>query len=96
MLIYLSHRYDGKSENYDRAMEIVHDLQVNDTDNCYICPLLAFAAIERGEIGYSAELEIRKDALTACDKLIVASSISQSVQEEIDLAERCHMPIEYL
>ena len=28
MLIYVSHEYGGKQENYDRAKRIVHDLQI--------------------------------------------------------------------
>ena len=36
MLIYTAHCYQGKPENMERAKKIVHDLQVADTENCYI------------------------------------------------------------
>ena len=43
---YVSHAYDGKIENLERAKKITHDLQVNDLENSYICPLYAHYARE--------------------------------------------------
>ena len=86
MLIYISHRYQGKPENLERAKKITHDLQVSDLDNCYICPLLAFSHLKYGEIGYDEELELCLDILSVADVLIVASEPSDGVQKEIDFA----------
>ena len=52
MTIYVSHIFQGKAENLERAKKITHDLQVNDLENCYICPLLAFSHLGYGEMGY--------------------------------------------
>ena len=94
--IYVSHAYGGKIENLERAKKITHDLQVNDLENCYICPLLAFSHIGYNEIGYEEEMALCEDLLTICDKLIVASDLSEGVEREITLAEKCNMEILYL
>lgn len=71
-------------------------MQVNDLENCYICPLLAFSHLTYGEIGYEEEMQLCEDLLILCDKLIVASDLSEGVEREITLAEKCDMEIEYL
>lgn len=94
--IYVSHSYGGKIENLERAKKIAHDLQVKDLENCYICPLLAFSHLGYNEIGYEEEVQLCEDLLILCDKLIVASDLSEGVEREITLAEKCNMEIEYL
>ena len=96
MMYYVSHKFVGKPENLERAKRITHDLQIKDTENCYICPLLAFSYLGYNEIGYEEEMALCEDLLILCDKLIVASDVSEGVKREIDLAEKCKMEIEYL
>ena len=96
MMIYVSHCFGGKTENLERAKKITHDLQINDTENCYICPLLAFSYLGYNEIGYEGEMALCEDLLTVCDKIIVASELSEGVEREISLGEKCNMEIEYL
>ena len=96
MTIYVSHIFQGKQENLERAKKIIHDLQVKDLKNCYICPLLTFSYLGYGEIGYEEEMQLCEDLLVLCDKLIVASGLSEGVEREISLAEKCNMEIEYL
>jgi hypothetical protein len=55
MIIYVAHIYQGKPENLERAKKITHDLQVNDIENTYICPLRVFSHLQYGEIGFEAE-----------------------------------------
>ena len=93
MLIYISHRYQGKPENMERAKQITHDLQVSDPQNCYICPLTAFSHLKYGEIGYDEEIELCLDLLSICDTLIVASEPSKGVQKEIDFARLVGMEV---
>ena len=87
MLVYVAHRYGGDPANIERAKKITHDLQVFDLDNCYICPLLTFSHLKYGEIQYENEIALCFDILEMCDKMIVASEISQRVKLEIELAE---------
>lgn len=96
MTIYVSHCYGGKIENFERAKKITHNLQVNDLENCYICPLLAFSHLGYNEIGYEEEMQLCEDLLVLCDKLVVASDLSSGVEREITLAKKCNMEIEYL
>lgn len=96
MLIYIAHMHGGKSENMERAKQITHDLQVNDLENSYICPLLLFSHLRYGEIGYDAEMDLCLDILSSCDKLIVASDLSRGVCREIDFANLVGMEVEYL
>lgn len=96
MLIYVAHEYGGKPENLKRAAKITHDLQVADLDNTYVCPLLLFSHLDYGEIGYDEEMELCLDVMSACDKLIVASNISEGVDREISFAELVQMETEYL
>ena len=96
MLIYIAHKFGNKPENFEQAKKITHDLQVNDLENTYICPLLAFSHLQYGEIGYDAEMENCLDLLSVCDKLIDASNISNGVAREIDFANLVGMEVEYL
>lgn len=92
-LYYVAHRFGGDPANIERAKKITHDLQVNDLNNCYICPLLTFSHLKYGEIGYDEELELCLDILSVADILIVASDISDGVQKEIDFARMVGMEV---
>lgn len=96
MIYYVTHKYQGDHANLDRARKITHDLQVVDTENTYLCPLLAMSHLRYGEIGWDAELEICKDLLSVADCLIVASDVSPGVREEIDFANLVGMEVVYL
>ena len=95
-VFYVAHEFGGKPENIEKARKITHDLQVDDLENCYICPLLTFSHLGYNEIGYEEEMQLCEDLLVLCDKLIVASDLSEGVEREISLAEKCNMEIEYL
>ena len=92
-ICYVSHCFGGNSANLERAKQITHDLQVNDPENCYICPLLAFSHLGYNEMGYDEELELCIDILSVADVLIVASDISDGVQKEIDFARLVGMEV---
>ena len=93
MLLYISHKYGGDTANLERAKKITHDLQVNDPENCYICPLMAFSHLGYNEIGHDEEMELCIDLLSVSDVLIVASDISDGVQKEIDFARMVGMEV---
>lgn len=93
MIYYVSHRYGGDIANYEHAKQITHDLQTNDLENVYICPLLAFSHLGYNEIGYDEEMALCVDLLSVSDALIVASDISKGVQKEIDFAQMVGMEV---
>ena len=92
-LYYVSHRFGGDPANIERAKKITHDLQVNDLENCYICPLAAFSHLGYNEIGHDEEMALRIDLLSVSDILIVASDVSDGVQKEIDFARMVGMEV---
>lgn len=96
MMYYVAHAHGGNPENIERARKITHDLQINDLENTYICPLMLFSHLRYGEVGYDAEMELCLDILSNCDKLIVASDITKGVAREIDFANLVGMEVEYL
>lgn len=96
MLIYCSHKYEGKKENIDRATQIIKELQKNDIENTYVSPLHAFSFLDYNEIGYEEEMQLCEDLLMMCDKLLVLSDKSKGVEREIELAKLCKIDIEYL
>lgn len=92
MLIYVAHM-GGADENVNRARRITRELAVFDTSNTYICPLLAFSHLSDGDIGKFEETEQRIDLLSACDKLLIASEVSDDMRPEIEFAEKVHMEV---
>ena len=93
MILYISHKYGGDPSNIERAKKITHDLQVNDPENCYICPLTAFSHLGYNEIGHDEEMALCIDLLSVSDVLIVASETSKGVQKEIDFARMVGMEV---
>ena len=87
MMYYVAHKYGGSMRNWRKAAKITHDLQVKDIANCYICPLIAFSHLGYREIEFENELELCFDILQNCDKLIVASDVSDGVRAEIEFAK---------
>ena len=92
-MIYVSHKFAGDPANMERAKKITHDLQVDDPENGYICPLMAFSHLEYNEMGYEEEMALCIDLLSVSDVLIVASDISNGVQKEIDFARLVGMEV---
>ena len=73
-MIYVSHKFGGHPANMERAKKITHDLQVNDPENCYICPLMAFSHLGYNEMGYDEEMALCIDLLSVSDVLIVGTN----------------------
>lgn len=94
---YVAHKYGGDPQNLERAKKITHELQVNDLENCYICPLMAFSHLGYNEIGFDEEMELCVDLLSLCDGLIIASEFAESkgLQREIEFAKLVGMEVEY-
>lgn len=92
-MIYVSHKFGGDPANMERAKKITHDLQADDHENCYICPLLAFSHLMYNEMGYDEEMALCIDLLSVSDVMIVASDVSDGVQKEIDFARLVGMEV---
>ena len=96
MLYYVAHKYGGDPLNVEKAKKITRNLQMNDLENCYICPLSMFSHINYNEIGYEQELQLCFDVLTRCDVLLVASEISNGVKQEMEVAEKHNIKVVHL
>ena len=96
MIIYVAHKANGEKFNIERAKKILRELQANDLDNTYICPLTALSHIWGTDIDYQDEMELRLDLLSVSDVLLVASEVTETVQKEIDFANQIHMEVRWL
>ena len=93
MLVYVSHCHLNNPENVERARRITHDLQVENPNHCFICPLLMFSHLQYGEIGYDEEIELHLDILSVCDQFLITSEISDGVRRELDFARLIELEV---
>jgi hypothetical protein len=99
MFVYLSHKYGGKKENFDRVTQIANRLQKEHPEHCFISPLHAFSFLKYNDIGYDEEIFLCEDLISLMSKddvLLVCSDISEGVRREIALANLIGMRVEYL
>lgn len=96
MYIYVAHEYNGNAEVLERAKKITHDLQIFDRENTYLCPLTAYSHIGYDEYTNEEWVEMHKDLICICDKVLVASEIGESIKQELDFADKIHMEVDYL
>lgn len=95
MIYYVCHKNE-RTDDIDRAQKVTRYLQIHDTDNCYICPVIAFSHLRVAKLDIETEMLIHEDLLEVCDAVIVASELSPNVRREIALARRLNMEVEYL
>lgn len=88
MLIYVS-----ASRDY---YPTVAALAAADANNTYIFPINALAHLNGLSISKKDKREQRDDLICVCEKMVVAPHITAEMQEEISLAERLHLEVEYL
>ena len=89
MLIYVAHEYLGSTQNIIKAKEITEQLQENDLENLYICPLVAFPILRNINICLEDKIALKLDLVCGSHKMIVASNYgSKELKAEIDLAKK--------
>lgn len=92
MLIYVSCDWD----DVDTAKKITHELQIDDMENCYICPVLAFSHLVDKETTKKEKAEICLDLLSVCDILVVYTNSPLWETEEIQFANKVNMEVIYI
>jgi len=70
-------------------------LQKADMNNTYLSPVHALGWMY-DDFSYEEGMEMCYDLLSTCDKLLVTSEPSRGVMLEIAMAEKLHMPVEFL
>jgi hypothetical protein len=93
MRYYIAHTHNTDIECVGK---IARKLQIEHPENSYFSPTYAFSFLDHNDMGFDDFMEVCLDFLSACDVLIVASEISESVQREIDFAKLVGMEIQYL
>lgn len=88
MLIYVS-----ASRDY---YPTVAALAAADANNTYIFPDDVLSHLDGTRISEKDKREQRDDLICVCEKMVVAPHITAEMQEEISLAERLHLEVEYL
>lgn len=96
MIYYVAHKYDGSPADIERAIEICNELQQDDLNNCYICPVFAFSYIDNLEMSEENLIELRLDLLSVCDVMLIASKPDKIMRKEIEFADEIGMEIENL
>ena len=96
MIYYVTHKYDGSAHDIEQAIEVCAELQHDDMNNCYVCPIFAFSHLSPEEISEDDLTELRLDLLSVCDVLIVATKPDRIMRQEIAFAERIGMEIDRL
>lgn len=97
MIGYVTHHYSGSHELFEHIKEIVAEIQEDDWDNCYVCPVLAFPYICGCDDDVKNVMSVRLDLLSVCDQLIVVGkTIDTFMQAEIDFARLVGMEIFYV
>lgn len=94
MMIYVSHSFNGSDQQYQAVRDRVLELQEDDWDNCYVCPVLSFPFA--AEVDSNKMLAIRLDLMSVCDCLFVASDPDNTVAAEIEFAKTVGMEICYV
>lgn len=92
-IIYVSHKYDGKKEAIRDATRITYNLQTKDLQNHYYCPLVAIPWIAHKDISEDDKIALKLDMLTVCDSLLIASDISDDMEDEIEFAKLVKMEV---
>lgn len=92
-IIYVSHKYDGKKEEIREATRITYNLQTKDLLNHYYCPLIAIPWIAYKDISEDDKTALKLDMLTVCDSLLIASDISDDMEDEIEFAKLVKMEV---
>ena len=92
-IIYVSHKYDGKKEEIREATRITYNLQTKDLLNHYYCPLIAIPWLTYKAISEDDKIALKLDMLTVCDSLLIASDISDDMEDEIEFAKLVKMEV---
>lgn len=92
-IIYVSHKYDGKKEAIRDATRITYNLQTKDLQNHYYCPLIAIPWIAYKDISEDDKIALKLDMLTVCDSLLIASDVSDDMEDEIEFAKLVKMEV---
>lgn len=89
--------YYVTTSNLEEAETITRELQTYDTDNMYISPLITFSHLTEAEADImTLRLDLMTMLLNDDDKILVASQISPEMEEEINLARRLGLEVEFL
>ena len=79
MIYYVAYEMD----DVENANKITWHLQMNDTQNCYVCPALVFSHIKGNEICADVVNDLKLDLLTVCDGLIIPEGVNADEEERL-------------
>ena len=96
MLFYVAHLCTRNPADLHCAKAVVSELQLDDRENCYICPAITFLHLAYKDIPFEEEMNLRLDLLSACDALLVASPVGKKERREIEFAEMVGMEVQWL
>lgn len=95
MLIYVCVKAEQQQER-EQAKKIMQML-ARDIENTYICAAFTFDYLPPPDMQQEADRDImREDLICACDKMIVATELTEDILRDIEFAKNIKIPIEYI
>ena len=89
MLIYLS-----TSFYIETAKEAVEQFQVDDMENCYLCPVLVFSGLKN--LSEKEKMPLRLDLLSVCDEIIFLGDLNDEMKQELEFARLVNMEVSFI
>lgn len=95
MVIYCIHDYGGSNKKKNAAARKIKKLQLQDKENTYLSPIHAIGWL-MPDLSEGESIELHDDLITISDKVIVLSKSSPEVEQQIEMAKKLNIPIEYI
>lgn len=93
-MVYVTGSFESLKE-ISNTIDVMYKLQREMPYTCFISPCNAFSHLKSKQLPERVLIELRKDLLTCCEKLIVVGELDNYMLEEIELAKLCNMEVEY-
>lgn len=77
-VVYISHQFGGKKENYDKVTELVTKLSIMYPEICFVSPIHA-TGFMYDKVSYEQGMEYCLTLLDMCDEMWVFGEFSESI-----------------
>lgn len=87
----------GSGRSLMRARRVVKQMQVEDSENTYLCPFIALSYLAGSPLSFDDKMTLRLDLMCICDEVVVVGDdITEEVERELDFADSIGMAVRYI